>query len=70
MSPKPIYTRLHDLIRREWWTAPQRLKSDPQGRITIRGFLGRYEVIAGHLHATVTLDKPGQNAQQVKLTPR
>ena len=70
MSPKPIYTRLKDLIRRQWWTAPQQLKTDAQGKVTFRGFLGRYELTAGTLHAAVELGKPGQSASQVKLAPR
>jgi len=69
MSPKPVYTQLKDLIRRQWWTAPQRLKTDAVGRVTFRGFLGRYEITAGPLRATVELDKAAPNAQQVQLAP-
>ena len=41
MSPKPAYTRLVDLIHRQWWTKTS-AKTNPRGAITRRVFYGDY----------------------------
>jgi len=41
MSPKPIYARLLELIRREWRTS-LRLTTDASGEARARAFYGRY----------------------------
>ena len=43
-NPKPIFTRLHKLIREEWMTRNLSLKADEQGHVTFRGFFGKYRV--------------------------
>lgn len=43
MSPKPVYERLHDLIKGQWWTQST-AETGPDGRAKIDGFLGEYEV--------------------------
>ena len=47
MSPKPAYVELKKLIKDKWWTGPQKLKTDAQGRATFRGFLGGFGKLAG-----------------------
>ena len=42
-EPKPVYNRLHDLIRRRWTTHVD-THTDPNGRVEFRGFLGSYHV--------------------------
>lgn len=44
MNPKPVYTRLHRLIKNEWMTKDVRLQTDHAGQTSFRGFLGRYRV--------------------------
>jgi hypothetical protein len=39
MSPKPIYTKLHSLIKRDWWTRA-RGRTDAAGRWSNRAFYG------------------------------
>jgi len=43
-NPKPIFTRLHKLIREEWMTRNLSLQADAQGHVTFRGFFGKYRV--------------------------
>lgn len=45
-TPKPGYFTLRDLIRREWWTPPQTLRTDASGRVTVSGVKGRYRLTA------------------------
>lgn len=42
MSAKPIYERLHDLIRGRWWTRVE-AESDADSQVRLSGFLGEYE---------------------------
>lgn len=54
-TPKPGYFVLRDLIRREWWTPPQTLRTDAHGRVTVTGVRGDYLVECAGREARVTL---------------
>ena len=43
-TPKPSYAALRDLIKGEWWLAPTTARTDADGRVAVRGFLGEYRV--------------------------
>ena len=43
MKPKPAYLALDRLINTEWKTA-LKLKSDAAGKVSFRGFLGKYSI--------------------------
>lgn len=43
-NPKPVYTRLHKLIKEEWMTKNLKLHPDKNGQINLRGFYGKYQV--------------------------
>jgi endo-1,4-beta-xylanase len=69
-TPKPAYDTLRRLVKDEWWVAPTTLRTDDQGRVTVRGWAGTYEVGAAGTTAglelapdadpvTVTLRHPG-----------
>ena len=45
MTPKPAYSRLKDLITKEWNTTLT-LRTDGEGRVHFRGFYGDYELEA------------------------
>lgn len=60
MSPKPAYTRLLDLIHRQWWTSDDG-KTDGRGALTRRVFYGDYRV-------TVT-DARGRTATRAVTFP-
>jgi GH35 family endo-1,4-beta-xylanase len=50
-SRKPSYTALEGLIKGEWWLPPTQLRTDADGRVTVRGFLGEYRVAAAGAEA-------------------
>jgi GH35 family endo-1,4-beta-xylanase len=43
-NPKPVYTRLHKLIKQDWMTKNVVLKTDKTGTIKFRGFYGKYQI--------------------------
>jgi endo-1,4-beta-xylanase len=47
-SPKPAYDALRRLVKEDWWLPPTRLRTDGDGRVTVRGWAGGYAVtVAG-----------------------
>ncbi|GIH15453.1 endo-1,4-beta-xylanase [Rugosimonospora africana] len=50
-SSKPSYLALEGLIKGEWWLPPTELRTDAEGRLTVRGFFGDYTVSAGDRQA-------------------
>jgi GH35 family endo-1,4-beta-xylanase len=56
-SPKPAYSNLKSLIKKEWWFGPTKLRTDARGRITIRGFEGSYRISARGMEKIFTLEK-------------
>lgn len=41
-NKKPIYDRLHKLIKEDWWTSEQQLITNERGVLTLSGYLGDY----------------------------
>jgi endo-1,4-beta-xylanase len=60
MSPKPAYDRLLSMIREEWWTGRQTLTTDEHGRVSFRGFLGRYSLLVDDVPTSFHLRQPGK----------
>lgn len=54
---KPIYYELHKLIKGEWWTGEQHLITDDEGKITVSGYLGDYEIACEGKTVFFVLDK-------------
>lgn len=44
LNPKPVYTRLQRLIKRDWMTRGLALQTDANGHAAFRGFHGRYRI--------------------------
>ncbi len=59
-SPKPSYYVLKKLIKEDWWTGPLKLKTDADGRVCFRGFLGNYAVKYEKGNARFLIDQPGR----------
>jgi endo-1,4-beta-xylanase len=59
-NPKPVYNRLRRLIREEWMTRDLHLVTDADGKITFRGFYGKYEI-------TVTLPDGSSKVLDIHL---
>jgi len=66
-SPKPSYEALHRLVKGDWWVPPTTLRTDAEGRVTFRGFLGDYELGLGSQQAPFRLDRAGTLAVDVAL---
>ena len=45
MSPKPVYERMMDLVKKQWWTRAQG-EANGQGEFALRAFYGTYRVSA------------------------
>jgi GH35 family endo-1,4-beta-xylanase len=69
MTPKPAYQALLKLIREDWWTPEQRLKTDAQGRVRFRGFLGTYRVETKQGAATAFLARAVRERQDITVRP-
>lgn len=41
---KPSYAALEGLVKGDWWLAPTTTRTDENGRVRVRGFLGDYRV--------------------------
>ncbi|WP_368665898.1 hypothetical protein [Cryobacterium sp. Y62] len=46
-TPKPSCQALHGLVKGEWWLAPTTVVTDADGRITVKGFSGEYQLSSG-----------------------
>ncbi|SDQ64815.1 endo-1,4-beta-xylanase [Quadrisphaera sp. DSM 44207] len=66
-TPKPSYDALRGLVRGEWWLPPTTLRTDAEGRVRVRGFLGDYRVTAGGASAPFALAQPGEVSVEVAL---
>lgn len=74
MCPKPAYLRLEQLVRKAWWTRLS-ARTDAQGLVRFRGFLGAYRVVAKdaagrQATAEVSLSREGPNRWELVLKPR
>jgi GH35 family endo-1,4-beta-xylanase len=58
-EPKPVYTRLKDLIHQQWQTNLT-ARTDEKGQVTFRGFYGSYDI-------TVTADHREPHKYQIAL---
>ncbi|MEZ6118507.1 MAG: endo-1,4-beta-xylanase [Pirellulaceae bacterium] len=54
LTRKPAYETLKRLVRQRWWTPEQTVVVDANGQVTLRGFLGEYQV--------TVVDSPEQKA--------
>ena len=66
-SPKPAYDELLKLVKGEWWLKPTTLTTDANGRLTITGFAGEYEVSVDGKTATVKVGGDGGAAVTVTV---
>ena len=55
-SRKPAYDALRELVRGEWWTPPQVLRTDADGVLRVRGVIGEYRVDAGDANMSLSID--------------
>ncbi|MEK7399329.1 MAG: endo-1,4-beta-xylanase, partial [Candidatus Poribacteria bacterium] len=65
LSPKPIYEKLMQMVKGEWWTQTAG-RTDANGEFRFRGFRGTYDVKIQDSYEPFTLSK-GDNCWQVKI---
>ena len=58
LTPKPIYERLLEMVKGEWWTECQG-KTNADGEFLFRGFQGDYNITVNGQTQTQTLTKSG-----------
>jgi endo-1,4-beta-xylanase len=60
-SAKPAYDELMKRVKGEWWLLPIEMVTDAQGRVTVHGFPGRYQVTVNGKNLPFNIEeKPGQ----------
>ncbi len=67
MSPKPAYTALLDLVKKQWWTPKRKLMTDAKGQVDVEGFLGDYEIVADGDKAKFAIARAGRSQQRATL---
>jgi GH35 family endo-1,4-beta-xylanase len=71
-QPKAAYRALDALVNREWKTSVDRA-TDPQGRVSFRGFYGKYRVRVKRDGRVQTFDvdhrRSGENSYRLTLAP-
>ena len=65
-SPKPMYEKLHNLIKNEWWTKPASYVTDDRGMINVSGYLGKYSLSCEGKTREFVLGKSG-NTETVEI---
>jgi endo-1,4-beta-xylanase len=58
-TPKPAYEALRHLVKEEWWLPPTSLRTDDEGRVTVRGWPGEYRVRSDDRAGTFSLRPDG-----------
>jgi hypothetical protein len=66
LTPKPIYERLLEMVKGEWWTQ-SRGRTDGKGEYRFRGFCGEYDVTIRGSQESLTVSQ-GENHWAFKLT--
>lgn len=66
-SPKPAYEELHKLVKGEWWLAPTVFRTDREGKVKFRGFLGDYELRYAGRRLPFQLEEKGEVTLKLKL---
>ncbi len=65
---KPVYERFMKLFKGEWWTDME-VCTDENGLVTLEGFKGDYDLIAGDKKAGINMDKSSpEDVQTVILS--
>jgi GH35 family endo-1,4-beta-xylanase len=66
-SIKPAYNELLKLVKDEWWLRPTKMTTDANGKFTITGFLGEYELTIDCVKTTFFLKNKGNELISIKL---
>jgi GH35 family endo-1,4-beta-xylanase len=64
-TAKPSYDALRTLIKGEWWLAPTTAVTDADGRLSVTGFAGDYELRAGGLRTPFALNSEDRDTRVI-----
>jgi len=59
-SNKPAYEALLNLVKKEWWLSPTKMKTDDRGQLRLSGFLGEYTIASGGKTESFKLRQKGE----------
>lgn len=66
LTPKPVYERLLEMVRGEWWSQSKG-RTDGKGEYRFHGFCGEYDVTVRDSQESLTVSQ-GESCWTVKLT--
>ena len=66
-SLKPVYSKLKEMIKGEWWTQECEICTDANGCVEIEGVRGDYEVYLGEKCVPFKLTKEMKNEIVVRV---
>jgi endo-1,4-beta-xylanase len=64
-TPKPSYNALRTLIKGEWWLAPTMAVTDADGRLSVTGFAGEYELRTNGLRTPFALNSEDRDIRVI-----
>ena len=67
-TKKPVYERLLELIKGEWWMNSTSFCTDQEGKVEFRGFLGEYELTHAGKRIPFKLTKNGEMSVKIKIS--
>ena len=65
-SSKPAYDELLKRVKGEWWISQTRMVTDENGKISVSGFLGEYELTCGKEKRPFTISR--ENPSEVEIS--
>jgi endo-1,4-beta-xylanase len=67
-TPKPSYHALRRLVKEDWWLAPASATTDADGRLSVTGFAGDYEVRMGDTRVPFVIGAESRDRQDLSVT--
>lgn len=66
-TPKPSYDTLRHLVKEEWWLTPTSAVTDSDGRLSVTGFAGDYDLTVNGVREPFTIGAD-TSAQNLRVT--
>lgn len=66
-SPKPAYDELLKLVKGEWWLSPTKMTTNADGKFTVTGFPGEYELTVDGKKTAFSLTGSGNVSVSIQV---